>query len=336
MHIGKSYALTEFVRWTRRKSYILIAVATTQVAAYQLLGWHWLAMPWAVAALLGTAASFIVGFKNAQTYNRTTEAQQIWSSIASSSRYWGLISRDFPKTGEKTRALIRRHLAWLTAVRYQLRQSKVWEAAANQYNFEYRERSYSVAEHGVALETALRSYLDEQQSASVAHAASPANALLAMQSAAIKELFTTDQVPVLHHTEMQKTLKDFIDLHSRAERIKNFPYPRQYAVIHTIFVWSFALLLPLGVVKEFDKLNDVVSGVLAGNMAWLAVPFSVLIAWMYVSLDQVGESTENSFEGGANDVPIAQVARMIEVEMREMLGDTDLPPLLRPKNNIIL
>ena len=83
MHIGKSYALTEFVRWTRRKSYILIAVATTQVAAYQLLGWHWLAMPWAVAALLGTAASFIVGFKNAQTYNRTTEAQQIWSSIAS-------------------------------------------------------------------------------------------------------------------------------------------------------------------------------------------------------------------------------------------------------------
>ena len=25
-----------------------------------------------------------------------------------------------------------------------------------------------------------------------------------------------------------------------------------------------------------------------------------------------------------------------EVELREMLGDTDLPPLLRPKNNIIL
>lgn len=335
MHIGKSYALTEFIRWTRRKSYILIAVATTQVAAYQLLGWHWLAMPWAVAALLGTAASFIVGFKNAQTYNRTTEAQQIWSSIASGSRYWGLISRDFPKTGEKTRALICRHLAWLTAVRYQLRQSKVWEAAANQYNFEYRERSYSVAEHAVALETALRPYLDEQQSASVAHAASPANALLAMQSAAIKELFVADQVPVLHHTEMQKTLKDFIDLHSRAERIKNFPYPRQYAVIHTIFVWSFALLLPLGVVKEFDKLNDVVSGVLSGNMAWLAVPFSVLIAWMYVSLDQVGESTENPFEGGANDVPITHICHGIECDLRQMLGE-EPPAATRQLNHHII
>jgi putative membrane protein len=331
MHIGKSYALTEFVRWTRRKSYILLAVATAQVAAYQLLGWHWIAMPWAVAALLGTAASFIVGFKNAQTYARTTEAQQIWSSISSSSRYWGLICRDFPKNGEQTRALIQRHLAWLTAVRYQLRLSKVWEAAANRYNFEYRARSYNVAEHEVALDAALRPYLDAEQSAAVAHAASPANALLALQSAAIRQLFAGDQVPVLHHMEMQKTLKEFIDLHSRAERIKNFPYPRQYAIIHTIFVWSFALLLPLGVVKEFDRLNDVVSGVLAGNMAWLAVPFSVLIAWMYVSLDQVGESTENPFEGGANDVPITHICHGIECDLRQLLGDP--PPTATPQIN---
>ena len=71
-------------------------------------------------------------------------------------------------------------------------------------------------------------------------------------------------------------------------------------------------------------------------MAWLVIPFSALVSWMYVSLDQVGESTENPFEGGANDVPISQISRLVEIELREMLGENDLQPLLRPKNDIIL
>lgn len=61
-----------------------------------------------------------------------------------------------------------------------------------------------------------------------------------------------------------------------------------------------------------------------------------MISWMYTTLEQVGVSTESPFEGGANGVPIAQINRMIEIELREMLGDTDLPTLLRPRNNIVL
>jgi ion channel-forming bestrophin family protein len=86
MHIGKSYRFTEFLAWTRRRIYVLVLFAALAVGAYQFLGWRWLAMPWAVAALLGTAASFIVGFKNAQTYNRTIEGQQIWTTITTLTR----------------------------------------------------------------------------------------------------------------------------------------------------------------------------------------------------------------------------------------------------------
>jgi putative membrane protein len=71
-------------------------------------------------------------------------------------------------------------------------------------------------------------------------------------------------------------------------------------------------------------------------MAWLAVPFSALVSWMYMSLDLVGESSENPFEGGANDVPISQVSRLVEIELREMLDESDLPTPLRPQNEIIL
>ena len=336
MHIGRSYGLAEFLRWTRRKAYILLALSSAQVAAYQLLEWRWLAMPWPVAALLGTAASFIVGFKNAQTYNRTLEAQQVWSSIAGISRYWGLICRDFTGMPQAARELVQRHLAWLTCVRYQLRTARMWEAAANRYNFEYRARSYSVPEHDTPLEAELRNYLPEAELAQLAQARLPALALIGMQSRAIKELFASQAIPLLHHAEMQKTLKDLIDLHSRAERIKNFPYPRQYAIIHTLFVWIFAALLPLGVVREFDRLNELVGGALAGHMAWLAIPFSVLVAWMYVALDQVGESTENPFEGGANDVPITHACQQIECELREMLGEAPPAAQAEARSAIIL
>jgi predicted membrane chloride channel (bestrophin family) len=110
----------------------------------------------------------------------------------------------------------------------------------------------------------------------------------------------------------------------------------EYATINTIFIWCFAALLPFCVVNEFDRLNVGVSGLLAGHMAWLAVPFSTLVSWMYVSLDQVGESTENPFEGAANDVPISHISRLVEIELGEILGETNLPPLLPVSNEIVL
>ena len=98
----------------------------------------------------------------------------------------------------------------------------------------------------------------------------------------------------------------------------------------------FCLLLPFGLLREFDKLNESVEGVIKGNMVWLVIPFSVLISWVYTSLEQVGESTENPFEGSANDVPISQMCRTAEIDLRGMLGETDLPPPLEPRNNIVL
>ena len=83
-----------------------------------------------------------------------------------------------------------------------------------------------------------------------------------------------------------------------------------------------------------ERLNEVVDGWAKGRMVWLCIPLTLLITWMYTSLDQVGESTENPFEGGANDVPISRICEEVEVDLREMLGETGLPPPLRAVGNI--
>ncbi len=335
MNVGKSYRLSEFLVWTRREAYLLAALALVPVGLYQLAQWRWLAIPWTVVALIGTATAFIVSFKNTQTYARTVEAQQIWTAILNSSKAWGLMSRDYLKNEAATRQLVNRHLAWLTTLRYQMRRPRAWESTARVTNAEY-QANYRVPENETTLQAELARYLEAGELQAVLAARNKATRLMSNQSLAIKALFHNGDIVINFFIEMQKQIKELLDHQGRSERIKNFPYPRQYAIINSFFIRVFCVLLPFGLLKEFDALNPLVSGPLKGHMVWLVVPFSMVVSWMYTTLEQVGASTENPFEGGANDVPMAQINRMVEVELREMLGDTDLPPLLRPVNNIIL
>jgi ion channel-forming bestrophin family protein len=335
MHIGKSYKLLEFIDWTRRDVYLLTVLGIVPVLAYQVGDQKWLGIPWTVVALLGTATAFIVGFKNLQTYNRAWEARQIWGDILSLSRAWGIMSRDFFSNPDRSRELIYRHLAWLTAMRYQMRAPKPWESTSKPHNREYQQ-FYSVPEKEASLESELAKYLSREELRKVLASSNKAMQIMGRQSTAIRELFAKQEIVVLQFVDMQRSLKDLLLQQGRSERIKDFPYPRQFATINAIFVKLFCILLPFGLLREFDRLNESVDGVMRGNMIWFVIPFSMLISWVYTSLERVGESTENPFEGSANDVPISQICRTAEVDLREMLGETDLLPSLQPKNNIVL
>ena len=336
MHAGTSYKLKEFLVWTRQNIYWLAVIGVIPTFLYQFLGLKWLAIPWTVVALLGTATAFLVGFKNTQTYNRTWEGRQIWGAILNNSRAWGTMSRDFlVDNPDKTKELIYRHFAWLTALRYQMRDTKPWETGIKRYNIEYKN-FYKIPEKETTLEAELSKYIPESEVKYILTTKNRAVQLMSLQSKTIRELFLNKELDSNQYMEMQKMIKDFYDQQGRSERIKNFPYPRQFATINALFIKLFCFMLPFGLLKEFDKLNESLDGIMKGNMVWLVIPFSVLISWVYTSLEQVGESTENPFEGGANDVPISQMSRNIEIDLREMLGETDLPPALQPINNIIL
>lgn len=336
MHVGKNYSFKEFIIWTRRTLYKLIVLSCIPTFLYHYLDVKWIAIPWTVVALLGTATAFIIGFKNTQTYNRTWEARQIWGSILNSSRVWGTMSRDFISNTEKTKELVYRHFAWLTALRYQMRNVKEWENIENTTNREYQQ-FYVIPERETTLENELSKYISDKEELNyILSTKNMAAQILSLQSKTLKILEKEGDLDSFRFIEMQKLVRDLYDNQGKSERIKNFPYPRQFATINSIFIKLFCILLPFGMLKEFDKLNETVTGLMQGNMVLLVIPFSVIITWVYTSLEQVGESTGNPFEGGANDVPISQMCRTIEIDMREMLGETDLPPALQSKNNIIL
>lgn len=336
MHAGTRYSNRELLIWTRKTIYKALIISAIPVLLYHLMGWKLIAIPWMVVGLLGTATAFIVGFKNTQTYNRTWEARQIWGAILNSSRAWGIMARDFPNSPDEAKTLIYRHFAWLTALRYSMRDSRTWEAQALAHNIEYQQKYYIVPEKATPLVDELSKYLTAEEVAYILTTKNKPAQILSLQSKAVKKLQQSGKIDHFQFVEMQRALRDLYDQQGRSERIKNFPYPRQFATINTVFIQIFSFLLPFGMLKDFDKLNDQVGGLLQGNMVWFVIPFSTLIIWMYQTLEQVGESTENPFEGSPNDVPISQMSRTIEIDLREMLGETDLPPALQPINNIVL
>lgn len=335
MHIGKTYRFREFLFWTRRSLFRLLLWSAVPIVLFQVAGMKWLVIPWPVVALLGTATAFIVGFKNQQTYNRTWEARQIWGGAISASRSWTMMCRDFIKDTARSKELIYRHLAWLTVLRYQLRTGRQWESAGKSYNEEYK-RFYTIPEQETPLEAELTKYLPEEEVADIFTKTNKATQVLSTQGIAIEKLYAEGLIDNPRFMELHVRLREFCEHQGRSERIKNFPYPRQYATINALFVQLFCLLLPFALLGEFDHLNDRVTGLLKGHMVWLVIPFSILLSWVYTSLEQVGESTENPFEGSPNDVPISQMSRAVEIDILEMLGETELPPALQPQHSIVL
>ncbi|HEY0611625.1 MAG TPA: bestrophin family ion channel [Chitinophaga sp.] len=335
MHVGKSYKLTNFLFWTRRNLYVLLVLGIAPVLLYHLAGLKWLGVPWTVVAMLGTATAFIVGFKNSLTYNRTWSAGGVWTNIVNGSKAWAILSRDFLHDPDTTRILYSRHFAWLTALRFQLRQDRIWEVADNNANTEY-QKYYSIPERETSMDAELMRYLPEEELGYVAGAQNKAAQILSLQGLHVKQLFDSQTILLPQFMEMQKAINNLYAQQGQCEAFKDTPYPRQYSIMNTILVRMFCFLLPFGLLHEFDKLNDTMTGVMKGHMVWLVIPFSVLISWLYTSLEQVGESTENPFEGSPNDVPISQMARAIEIEMRQMIGDGVLPPPLAPQNDILI
>jgi len=209
MHSGRNYRLKEFLLWTRRDIYWLLLLATIPTILFKLMDWKWMAIPWVPVALIGTAAAFIAGFKNNATYARAWEARQIWGAIVNSSRTWGIVVKDFVKPGAGSdahslhRTLIYRHIAWLTALRFQLRESRVWEnVKTKSYNSEYKNM-YSVQEWESNLADELKPFLSDEERDYILSKKNRATQIIGLQSGHLAGLAKEGLVDPLYHIEME-------------------------------------------------------------------------------------------------------------------------------------
>ena len=333
MHAGRSFTLRTFVYWTRRDIYRLLVLAFVPTALYHFFGWTFLSLSWVPIAMLGTAVSFLVGFKNNASYGRLWEARQIYGGIINASRAFGVMVRDFlgDQQPEAVRVIFSRHYAWLTALRYQLREPRAWENMTQPANVEFAQL-YTIPERATKLDDELAAYLSDTELTYVLGKKNRATQVMALQSRHLHQLKTS--LTDFQQMQLQTSIATFYDQQGKAERIKNFPYPRNFSSATTILLYIFVGLVPFGLLNEFNKIG--VGTFMEGYSVWFNVPFATLICWVFVALDRVGESSANPFEGGANDVPITNISRTIEIDMRDMLDEQNLPAPVTPVHDILL
>ena len=144
----------------------------------------------------------------------------------------------------------------------------------------------------------------------------------------MRRLADAGHLSEFRHVELSNNIELLFDHQGKCERIKNFPYPRQFATINQYFVWVFIILVPFGMLDEFKTYG--------GFFPWLTIPFSALVSWVFHTMEKIGSATENPFESSWNDIPITALSRTIEIDLRQMLSEENLPEPLTPQNNILL
>lgn len=279
-------------------------------------------------ASIGTAVAFYVGFKNNQAYDRLWEARRLWGGITNTSRILAasFISLINDKTIQKD--FLMRHIAYINILRLQLRKTIPWATNNEDYHRQYVSESDEIKEFDIAIKELFEKMDKSDIFEKVKHKGNIANYTLKYQFEVITKLKKDKTIDEYEHSDLTKQLAELYNLQGGCERIKTTPLFRQYSLFSRIFVHLFIFLLPFALLTEMSKFGEY--GI------WLVIPFSVLISWVFMTMEQIGETSENPFDNGAADIPISFICRNIEIDILEMLNETNLPPKIEPFNDVLL
>jgi ion channel-forming bestrophin family protein len=242
--------------------------------------------------LLGIALSIFLGFRNNACYDRWWEARRVWGELVTASRTFARQTLVL-ETGEEGKADRRRLLSILITFVQTLVQHLRQDGG----------KGTAVAVPPVSKITPH----EESRNA-------PASLLIAM-SAELAHLRTAGHISDILFQTLDNTVARMEGVLAACERIRNTPVPFGYTLLLHRTAYLFCFLLPFGVA---DVLN------------W-ATPFAAaLIAYTFFGLDALGDELEEPFGFHPNGLPIAALATTIEINLREAMGETGLPPLPQP------
>lgn len=328
MYTGKDFKF--IILWHFAKKILLYTfIYTTMIVLlYKYLDWNFIGIPFLPIATIGTAVAFFVGFKNNQAYDRLWEARKLWGGIVNTSRNLSMMTMNLVDDKIFVKDFLYLHVAYVNILRLQLRKTIPWATSklTNHQTFVVDAEELEEFEEGllkILQENKKVEYFDQMKSKNNA-----ATHMLNYQINKLTELKRTKKIDDFEHSDLVKHINELINLQGGCERIKNTPLFRQYSIFSRLFTNIFLLLLPFGMIKELDKIGEF--GI------WLTIPFSMLISWVFNTMEQVGEFSENPFDNAVNDIPITSICRNIEIDVKELLGEDDLPSKIQPVNDVLL
>ena len=94
------------------------------------------------------------------------------------------------------------------------------------------------------------------------------------------------------------------------------PYFLEFTrILPRFFTWLFAFSL---IFSLYDELN------------WEILVTRVIVAYVFLTLEKISRSLKDPFENNISDTPMTAICRTIEIDLREMLEEQEVPPPLEP------
>jgi putative membrane protein len=282
---------------------LLVLYDLAVVVAYKVLHWNWVALPHIPLALFGSAIGIIVAFRNQSSYARWWDARTLWGAIINNSRSWA---------------------RQVTTVMMPLSEAETGELKEVQRRLVYYQIAYAHAlrQHLRGLEPwrELKPLVSELELSELRKEKNVPLAIQQMMGALLRRCQVRGWVDIAHWRTLDANLDDLVDAQGGTERIKNTPMPKQYDYFPQLFVEMYCVMLPLALVM---------------NMGWFTPLGSTLVGFIFLALDKIGRDLEYPFENSIYDVPMTSLTTTIEINLRQLLGETEFPAAEKPVHGVL-
>ena len=293
-----------FIAATRRRCLTIVIYSALIIFVHEGLGKTELEVPVAIPALLGTVLSILLGFRTNSAYERWWEARKIWGAIVNDSRTFA-----------------RQILTFLTGPDGEPSEP----VRATQVQMIHRQAAWNHA-LGRSLRGqdpigVLAPFLPIAEIEALRSAKNVPNAILDQQALALREARAAGDIDGFGAIRIDETLTHLCDAMGMCERIKNTVFPPTYTNLIGMVVWLFTALIPLGLVLD---------------MGWFALPVAVLLSSMFVLIETISYYLQDPFDNKSSDTPVTALARTIEINLRQQLGETELPLPIEAEDGILM
>lgn len=243
-------------------------------------------MPLNVPTFLGTAISVLLSFKMSQSYDRWWEARKVWGAIVNDSRSFVLQLQNFVVENE--------HPAIVRMAHRQI----AW--------------CYSLGQslRGLDPVQQLKGLLSNEDLAYISTHNNKPLAILQLTIDDLKRLKEKGQLDSFNHVQLDSTLVRFCDSMGKAERINNTVFPVTYRLFLHGAIYLFVVVLSLSL-KNISPLFE--------------TPLLLLISAIFLLLQKTAHQLQDPFKNRPSDIPVTSIARTIDINIRQLLGEKDVP-----------
>lgn len=247
-------------------------------------------------SLMGLALAIFLGFRNSASYERYWEGRKLWGMLNYS-------SRNFVRQIE---SYVQCPAGSATVVEARRRMVCSVMAFAHALRHHLRDTDPTAD---------LARLLPHDQAAELARIANRPAAILHGLGLDLRDCLQRGEITGILAQQIDQSLNQLSEVLGGCERIRNTPIPFSYSVLLHRTVYIYCYLLPFGLIDTIGNLTPVVVGV---------------IAYTFFGLDAIGDEIEEPFGTTANDLPLQALSYGIEIDLRQLTGEGDLPNMPQP------